>query len=99
MERSALVLWVAGDAKRRIQDIRAVRDKHFVRWPAHLTLFFPFVVDGDQVPHHFPATPPFDVSIDSFDLFSHGPKRGTTVFASVRPCASLMLLHAQLCFR
>jgi RNA 2',3'-cyclic 3'-phosphodiesterase len=97
----AVVLIPPLDVWPPIQTIRQRHDRNVRRWMPHITLLYPFAPRrsfDDVIPaleRACGSVAPFDVTLTSFDMFTHG-RREATLFLAPEPAASLVALHTRL---
>ena len=99
--KTAVVIIPPASTWPSIQAIRRQHDRKVNRWMPHITLIYPFcsVADfpemAEQISEHCRDLQPFDVSLTSFDSFSHG-KGHFTVWLKPEPAEPLLDLHAAI---
>jgi 2'-5' RNA ligase len=97
--KTAVVIIPPENAWPPIQAIRHEHDRKVNRWMPHITLIYPFCPLADfpemveEISESCRDQPPFEVSLTSFDSFSHG-KGHFTVWLKPEPNESLLDLHA-----
>jgi len=93
---SAVILAPPPSRWKSIQEIRSARDKSYLRWPPHVNLLYPFVVDdGDDGKFAAAAAmaadalrgaTPFACAFDAFAFFEHNEHSATVwMHPSSRP--------------
>jgi 2'-5' RNA ligase len=100
---TALVILLDGELGSRIQAIRRRLDgAHVDRWPAHITLCYPFVPAAQLhavLPHLntvCSGIPPLNLSFRTFGHFDHGQRRGCVTWLRPEPERAVRALHAAL---
>ena len=100
---TALVLLLEGELGERVQAIRSQLDENHVdRWPAHITLCYPFVPAAalaSVLPSLAPVcagTPPLNLTFKTFGHFNHGARRGCVTWLRPEPEKAIRALHASL---
>lgn len=102
--QTALVLLLEDTAADRVQAIRRRFDAaHVERWPAHVTLVYPFV-PATELADMYPALAAacashsaFDMQLASFGHFAgRDVRRGYTTWLRPQPVAAVASLHAAL---
>ena len=100
--RSALVVVPPGSVHGPIQALRAKHDPSYPRWMPHVTLVYGFVDEehfeeaARAVALALASTPPFEVQLDSFDVFEHDGSATVWLRPKSRPEGALRSLQAAL---